>query len=301
MMTLVLALSLMQAPASAEATAGRPAGQEAPAPEVISLWPGTAPGEPGPGGEDKVEKNSVTNVTRPTIAVYHPAKDKNTGAAIVVAPGGGYRVLAIAHEGTQVAEWLTSIGVTCVLLRYRVPRRPDDAEDKLPLQDAQRAISLTRSKAADWGVDPARIGLLGFSAGGHLTANAATNSDQRAYAAVDDADKASCRPDLAVMVYPGGILDKTDKDKLRDQIRVSKDTPPSFLVVSTDDQGSAPGTVRLYLALRAAGVPAELHVYATGGHGYGMRKMDKPCASWPQRCEEWMRSRGFLGGPEPKK
>jgi acetyl esterase/lipase len=291
MMTLVLALSMLQAAAPAA---------DAPQPELIPLWPGTAPGEPGPGGLDKVEKNSVTNVTRPTITVYRPAKN-NTGAAVVIAPGGGYRVLAIAHEGTDVAEWLTSIGVTAVLLRYRVPRRPEDSEDRLPLEDAQRALSLTRSRAADWGVDPARIGLLGFSAGGHLAANAATNFDRRAYDAVDDADRASCRPDFAVMVYPGGILDQNDKEKLREQIRVSKDTPPSFLVVSTDDQGSPPGTVRLYLALRAAGVPAELHVYATGGHGYGMRKMDKPCATWPQRCEEWMRSRGFLAPSDAKK
>jgi len=270
-------------------------------PDVIPLWPGQVPGETAPAGEDKIEKGSVVGVTRPTIAVYRPAKDKDTGAAIVVAPGGGYRVLAITHEGTDVAAWLTSIGVTAVLLRYRVPRRPDDAEDKLPLQDAQRAISVVRSKAAEWGVDPARIGFLGFSAGGHLTANVSTNFDRRAYDAVDDADKASCRPDFAVLVYPGGILDKQDKEKLRDQIRVSKETPPSFLVVSTDDQGSAPGTVRLYLALRAAGVPAELHVYATGGHGYGMRKTDKPCASWPQRCEEWLRSRGLLKSAEAGK
>jgi acetyl esterase/lipase len=241
-----------------------------------------------------MEKGGVVSVTRPTLAVYRPAKDKDTGAAIVVAPGGGYRMLAITHEGTDVASWLTSIGVTAVLLRYRVPRRPDDAEDRLPLQDAQRAVSIVRSKAPDWGVDPARIGFLGFSAGGHLTANVSTNSDKRAYEAVDDSDKASCRPDFAVLIYPGGILDKQDKEKIRDQIRISKDTPPSFLVVSTDDNGSAPGTVKLYLALRAAGVPAELHVYATGGHGYGMRKMDKPCASWPQRCEEWMKSRGLL-------
>ncbi|MBI3855704.1 MAG: alpha/beta hydrolase [Planctomycetes bacterium] len=280
MMTLLLALSLL--------------AQDAPKPEVIQLWPGQAPGEPGPGGEDKMEKGGVVNVTRPTIAVYHPAKDKNSGAAVVVAPGGGYRMLAITHEGTDVAAWLTSAGITAVLLRYRVPRRPDDAEDKLPLQDAQRAMSLTRSKAAEWGVDPARIGFMGFSAGGHLTANVSTNYDRRAYDAVDDADKASCRPDFAVLIYPGGILDKQDKEKLRDQIRVTKDTPPSFLAVATDDQGSAPGTVRLYLALRAAGVPAELHIYGAGGHGFGMRKMDKPCASWPQRCEEWMRSRGLL-------
>lgn len=273
--------------------------QDPPKPEVIQLWPGTAPGEPGPGGEDKMEKGGVVNVTRPTIAVYHPPKDKDTGAAMIVAPGGGYRMLAIAHEGTDVAAWLTSIGVTAVLLRYRVPRRPDDSEDKLPLQDAQRAISIVRSKALEWGLDPVRIGMVGFSAGGHLAANASTNYDRRAYDAIDDADKASCKPDFAVLIYPGGILDKNDKEKLRDQIRVTKDTPPSFLAVATDDQGSAPGTVRMYLALRAAGVPAELHVYAVGGHGFGMRKMDKPCAAWPQRCEEWMRSRGLLKAAAP--
>ncbi len=280
MMTLLLACAL--------------AVQEAPKPEVLPLWPGQAPGESGPQGEDKIEKGSVVHVTRPTLAVYRPAKDKDTGAAVVVAPGGGYRVLAITHEGTDVASWLTSIGVTAVLLRYRVPKRPDDADNKLPLQDAQRAISIVRSKAGDWRIDPARIGFLGFSAGGHLTANVSTNYDRRAYEAVDDADKASCRPDFAVLVYPGGIVEKENPEKLRDQIRVTKDTPPSFLVVSSDDAGSAPGTLRLYLALRAAGVPAELHVYATGGHGYGMRKVDKPCATWPQRCEDWMRSRGLL-------
>jgi acetyl esterase/lipase len=287
MMTLVLALALC--------------AQDAKPPEILPLWPGQAPGESAAPGEDKIEKGSVVNVTRPTIAVYRPAKDKDTGAAIVVAPGGGYRVLAITHEGTDVAAWLTSIGVTAVLLRYRVPRRPGDDDDKLPLQDAQRAISIVRSKAADWGIDPARIGFLGFSAGGHLTANVSTNYDRRAYDAVDDADKASCRPDFAVLVYPGGVLNKQDKEKLRDQIRVTKETPPCFLVVSTDDNGSAPGTVKLYLALRAAGVPAELHVYATGGHGYGMRKGDKPCASWPQRCEEWLRSRGLLKAAETGK
>ena len=287
MMTLLLACAL--------------AVQDAPKPEIIQLWPGQAPGDSGPQGEDKIEKGSVVGVTRPTLAVYRPAKDKDTGAAIVVAPGGGYRVLAITHEGTDVAAWLTSIGVTAVLLRYRVPKRPDDADNKLPLQDAQRAISIVRTKAAEWGIDPARIGFLGFSAGGHLTANVSTNYDRRAYDAIDDADKASCRPDFAVLVYPGGIVDKQEPEKLREQIRVTKDTPPSFLAVSSDDTGSAPGTVRLYLALKAAGVPAELHVYATGGHGYGMRKVDKPCASWPQRCEDWMRSRGLLKSAESGK
>jgi acetyl esterase/lipase len=264
-------------------------------PAPLDLWPGTPPGEASAPGEDKIEgKARVTYVGRPTIAVHRPPKDKDTGTAVVVAPGGGYRVLAFEHEGTDVAAWLTSIGVTCVLLKYRVPRRPGDDENLLPLQDAQRAISVTRAKAAEWGVDPSRIGLLGFSAGGHLTANAATNYDRRAYAPVDAADQASCRPDFAVLVYPGGVLDKQDPTKLSPQLRVSKDTPPSFLVVSADDKGSAPGTLRIYLALREAGVPAELHVYETGGHGYGMRKGEKPHQAWPLRCEEWLRGRGLL-------
>ena len=262
-------------------------------PVVVDLWPGKVPGETEEPGADKIENGwKVTYVGRPTASVYKPAKPN--GTAIVVAPGGGYRMLAYQHEGTDVATWLTSVGVTVVLLKYRVPRRPGDDDAMLPLKDAQRAISLTRAKAAEWGVDPARIGLLGFSAGGHLTAHAATNGDQRAYEAVDASDKASCRPDFAVMIYPGGVLDKGEPAKLAARIRVSKDTPPSFLAVSTDDKGSAPGTLRLYEALRDAGVAAELHVFEAGGHGYGMRKGEKPHNAWPARCEDWMRARGLL-------
>jgi acetyl esterase/lipase len=260
-------------------------------PVVVELWPGKVPGEAEEPKPDAVENGwKVTYVGRPTVSVYKPSTPN--GAALVVAPGGGYRMLAYQHEGTDVAAWLTSLGVTCVLLKYRVPRRPGDDDALLPLRDAQRAISLTRAKAADWGVDPARIGLLGFSAGGHLTIHAATQ--ERAYEAVDDADKASCRPDFAVMIYPGGVLDKADPSKLAPRLKVSKETPPSFLVVSTDDKGSAPGTLRLYQALREAAVPVELHVFEGGGHGYGMRKGEKPHHAWPARCEDWMRSRGLL-------
>jgi len=267
-------------------------------PKPIDLWPARPPGDPE-GIEEKVTPGErgikqVASTGRPTIAVYSPAKDRNTGAAIVVAPGGGYRVLAFEHEGTQVGEWLASIGVTAVLLKYRVPRRPGDDDNKAPLQDAQRALSLTRSKAAEWGVDPARIGILGFSAGGHLAANASMNYDQRAYEAVDDADKASCRPDFAVLIYPGGVLDRQDKEKLSAQMRITKETPPAFLAVSTDDKGSAAGTLKLFQGLRDAGVSAELHVFATGGHGWGMRKSDQTFGGWTARCEEWMRARGLF-------
>jgi acetyl esterase/lipase len=275
------------------------AAQEAQKPLVLELWPSRIPGEAADPLEEKFtpgEKGPkrVDSVGKPTITIYRPAKEKDTGAAIVVAPGGGYRMLAFEHEGTMVSDWLTSIGVTCVLLRYRVPQRPGDGENKLPLQDAQRALSLARSRSADWGIDPARIGILGFSAGGHLAANASTNYDRRAYDAVDDSDKAACRPDFAVLIYPGGVLDRQDKEKLSPQMRVTKETPPAFLAVAADDKGSAPGTLKLFQALRDAGVSAELHVYAAGGHGFGMRRSDQPWAAWPQRCEEWMRSRGFL-------
>src|SRR5579864_4535989 len=240
-------------------------------PKPTDLWPGKPPGDPD-GIEEKVTPGErgikqVASTGHPTIAIYSPAKDKNTGAAIIVAPGGGYRVLAFEHEGTQVGEWLASIGVTAVLLKYRVPQRPGDAENRAPLQDAQRAISLTRSKAVEWGIDPGRIGILGFSAGGHLAANASMNYDHRAYEAVDSADQASCRPDFAVLIYPGGVLDRQDKEKLSAQMRITKETPPTFLAVSSDDKGSAAGTIKLYQGLRDAGVSAELHIFATGGHG----------------------------------
>ena len=276
------------------------------APTVIPLWPGTAPGEKGdvkpeqftPDKNDKSKLTKmITNVSKPTVSVYRPASDKNTGAAVVIAPGGGYNLLAYEHEGTQVAEWLQSIGVTGVLLKYRVPRREGTPAGTPPmgaLQDAQRAISTVRSRAKEWDIDPARVGMLGFSAGGHLTTWAATNPDQRSYDAVDDTDKASCRPDFAVMIYPGGVVERDTKDKFRPEIRVSKDVPPSFLAVSADDKGSFYSTVSLALALRETGVPVELHVYEAGGHGWGMRKADKTHANWTRDCADWMRSRGLL-------
>jgi len=272
-------------------------------PKPVDLWPGKPPGDPD-GIEEKNTPGDrglkrVDSTGHPTYLVYSPAKEKNTGAAIVVAPGGGYRMLAFEHEGTQVGEWLASIGVTAVLLKYRVPQRPGDGENKAPLQDAQRTISLTRSKAAEWGIDPARIGILGFSAGGHLAANASMNYDHRAYDAVDDADKLSCRPDFAVLIYPGGVLDREDKTKLSAQMRITPDTPPSFLAVSGDDKGSSAGTLRLFQGLRDQGVSAELHVFASGGHGWGMRKSDQTFGGWTARCEEWMRARGLLKAAAP--
>lgn len=273
-------------------------------PSVIDVWPGKAPGDKGDVGEEKVQDSKpgekqvkrITNVSRPTLTVFKPAKEKDTGAAVVIAPGGGYNILAWDLEGEEVAVWLNSVGVTGVVLKYRVPRRPETPKDAAPPQaqmDAQRALSLVRGKAKDWGLDPKRVGMLGFSAGGHLTAWASTNYDKRAYEPVDEIDKVSCRPDFTVLVYPAYLTAK-GKDELAPDIRVTKETPPTFFAHAGDDAVSAENSVVMYLALKKLKVPAELHIYASGGHGFGLRPGDKPCSTWPQRCGEWMKAQGFL-------
>ncbi|MGH7173036.1 MAG: alpha/beta hydrolase [Gemmataceae bacterium] len=274
--------------------------QSAEKPEVLDVWPGKPPGETKPIGEEKMEDSKgvkrITNVSKPTLTIFRPAKDKDTGAAVVICPGGGYNILAWDLEGTEVADWLNSIGVTGIVLKYRVPRRADQPKDKPPLgalQDAQRALSLVRSKAKEWKIDPKRIGILGFSAGGHLAAWASTNFDKRAYETRDDIDKVDCRPDFAVLVYPGGVVPK-GKEEMAEEIRVRKECPPMFFAHAGNDRVTPENSVRMYLALKRAGVPAELHVYATGGHGFGLRPSKNPCSTWPKSCEAWLRSQGLL-------
>jgi acetyl esterase/lipase len=274
-------------------------------PTVLKLWPATPPGEVGKIAEEaaktakregKTVVTSLTNISNPTLSVYPAPRGKNTGVAILVCPGGGYTNLAWDHEGEQVAAWLNSIGVTAAVLKYRVPRREGTPRDQPPIQalmDAQRAMGLIRSKAKEWEVDPARVGILGFSAGGHLTAWVSTNYDKRAYEPVDEADKESSKPDFAIPIYPGGVL-KRGTSEIAPEIKVNSQTPPSFLVVATDDKGSIDNTIQYYLALKRAGVPAELHVYENGGHGFGLRPTGKNSATWPKRCEEWLDSRGIL-------
>jgi acetyl esterase/lipase len=275
-------------------------------PTVVKLWPGKAPGETKDIGAEKyqetkkgqLEVKRLANVSEPTIAIYSPPKDKNTGVAVVVAPGGGYNILAIEHEGTDVCEWLNKLGVTAVLLKYRVPRRDMQMPDNLAMiQDAQRAISLVRSKQTELGIDPTRVGMLGFSAGGHLTACTALTK-KRLYDKMDKTDEVfSHEPNFAILVYPAYLVDK--EGKLKPEFEVKKDSPPMFFAHSSDDGVTSENSVAMYSALKKNGVPAELHLYASGGHGYGMRKTAHPCSTWPDRAADWMKSRGLLEKPKP--
>jgi len=281
-------------------------------PLVVELWPGKIPDEIGNIGAEKflmspkldrkqVEVTEptrmVTNVSKPSITIYWPAKDKETRTAMLICPGGGYWNLYWQLEGEEVAAWLNSQGVTGIILKYRVPRQPDEPKAepaRRPLLDAQRAVSLVRSKAGQWGINPKRIGMIGFSAGGHLALATATRFEKRTYEPVDAIDEVSCRPDFAVLCYPGYLKDK-DKDELAPWLHIPAGTPPIFLVHGGDDLISSPNhSVVTYMALQRAGVPAELHIYATAAHDFGVRPNDRPCSTWTQSCATWMRHQGLL-------
>jgi len=284
------------------ATTGLAAAPAAP----IPLWPKEAPGEKGGLGEEKdttgakgglVAGKSVIrlgNVSQPTLTIYRPTKDKDTGAAVIICPGGGYNILAYDLEGSEICEWLNSIGVTGVLLKYRVPKRPGLEKHTAALQDAQRAVGLVRSRVTELGLDPKRIGILGFSAGGHLAAAACNNFDKRTYEPVDEADKASCRPDFAFLIYPAYLTVKEQGDKVSPELPITANTPQTFLAMTQDDGVRVESALFYYLALKQAKVPAELHLYPTGGHGYGLRPSTHGVTTWPKRAEEWMATRGLL-------
>lgn len=268
----------------------------------IELWPSTPPGRIAAKGEEldttnekgnKVAGKSVIrlgNVSKPTLTIYQPPAEKNTGAAVLICPGGGYSILAYDLEGTEVCEWLNSIGVTAGLLKYRVPKSEGDPRPIEALQDAQRAMSLLRSRAADLGIDEKRIGVLGFSAGGHLSARLSTNNVTRAYEAVDEVDKVTCRPDFAVLVYPAYLIHKEAEKELP----VDAQTPRTFLTMAADDPVDADNVLKYALALKHAKVPVELHLYPSGGHGFGLRRTEAACTQWPDRAAEWMRSQGLI-------
>jgi acetyl esterase/lipase len=214
---------------------------------------------------------------------------------VAVFPGGGYSILAMDLEGTEVCAWLNSIGINCALVKYRVPVRPGLPRYGPPLQDAQRALGILRHRAAEWGLDPKRIGILGFSAGGHLVAALSTNFHTRTYPPIDEADKLSCRPDFTLLIYPAYLTAKSEHGPvLAPELPVTADTPPSFLIQAEDDSVGVENTLVYYAALRAAKVPAEAHLYPTGGHGYGLRSTATPITGWPRLAEAWLRSLGVM-------
>ena len=268
---------------------------------VIDVWPGKAPGETKeigpeeqrpPQAKQRPDVQRLTNVSKPTLTLYQPSANKRNGAAVIICPGGGYSILAWDLEGTEIAEWLNSIGVTAAVLKYRVPRREGDTANKLPLMDAQRAMSLVRSKASELSLDPRRIGMLGFSAGGNLAAATCLKYGERQYDKLDSIDDVSSRPDFGVLIYPAYLSDNSGN--LRPEYQPTKETPPMFFALALDDRVAVDGSIAMTKTLKGAGVPAELHIYDAGGHGFGMRKSEFPCHTWTARCAEWLGHRGFL-------
>lgn len=283
----------------------------APAPLVLDVWPGTPPGEtkalPPEGDTTKDDGRMVGgrrvirigNVSTPQFAVYQPAKDKASGAAVVICPGGGFNILAYDLEGTEVAAWLNSIGVTAVVLKYRVPARDPQKRWLAPVQDAQRAMSLVRSNASAWGLDPKRIGILGFSAGGATAGYTALFRDARQYPAIDAVDAVSSRPDFALLIYTAYFVER-GQTTLNPALPVTftADAPPMFFVHAFDDGIPVQNALLAAAELRKVNVPVELHVYDTGGHGYGLRPVPElPVTTWPQRAEAWLARRGLLKKP----
>ena len=280
-------------------------------PPVVDVWPGKVPGDVGIEGQEKSRIHNsplvgptklITNVTRPTLTIYQPPKEKNTGTAMIICPGGGYHDLYWELEGEEVAAWLNSVGLTGVILKYRCPRRPGDVKGEPPLGptiDAQRAVSLVRSRASEWKINPQRIGMVGFSAGGHLVIATSTSFEKRLYEPIDAVDQASCRPDFGVACY-SGYLKARDKDEISAGIRIPEGTPPIFLAHASDDSEKVGGSISehsaiMYIALKRAGVPTELHIYASGNHDFGVRqRADLLTSSWPQLCLNWLRSRDLL-------
>ena len=271
--------------------------------KVELLWLQGAPGAKGQADNDK-----------PTLTISLPPADQATGAAVVICPGGGYGHLAMGHEGIDIGQWFNSFGVAAFVLKYR--HHGSGYRHPAPLEDAQRAIRTVRARAAEWKVDPQRLGILGFSAGGHLASSAGTHFDQGKIAAVDPIERVGCRPDFLILCYPvislttpfthqgskqnllGENPDPKLVESLSSELQVTPETPPTFLFHTDADAGvAAENSVLFYLALRKAKVPAEMHLYEKGPHGVGLARNLPGVSSWPDRCVDWMRGRGLL---EPK-
>src|SRR5215472_584525 len=287
--------------------------QPSPGHTQVPIWPEAVPDAQPVAGPEVAKTTGkeflvagrpatgVSNVSRPTMTVYSPS-GKNTGAAVVVFPGGGYQGLAIDLEGTEVCDWLTPRGITCVLLKYRVtdvgsyPKSGPYPESPIALEDAQRTMGLVRLHAAEWHIDPHKIGVLGFSAGGHLSAAISTHFDKRLYTPVDLADKESCRPDFVVALYPGHMMENTTKNfELNPAVPVTAKTPPTFILQAEDDPvDSINNSLIYYIALKNAGVPVEMHLYAQGKHAFGFRPTNFPITRWPALVETWLRTIGII-------
>jgi acetyl esterase/lipase len=279
----------------------------------IPIWPNGAPGA-AKAASAAAEADTTTakdnliagkplirlgNVSVPTITYYAPKHAKGPAPAIVVFPGGGYHILAMDLEGTEVCDWLNEAGLACVLLKYRVPDSGPFPKSSAALQDAQRAVGLVRQHASDWGIDPKKVGVLGFSAGGHLVAALSTHFDKRLYDRVDGADDLSCRPDFAVVIYPG-YLALADKNMAPNpDIEPTAQTPPTFLVQAEDDPVHVENATTYFLQLKKAKVPAELHIYSEGGHGYGLRRTTLPVTTWPDTMEIWLHTIHVLAAAQP--
>ena len=290
-LTFLLSLMLSTSGLFAQKAAWEPA----PGHVTLALWPrrqiGAEPEVDITTAKDAVIAGKpvvrLTNVSNPTITLYSPT-GKNSGAAVVVFPGGAYRVLAIDLEGTEVCDWLTSIGVTCVLLKYRVPDSGPLPKSSAALEDAQRAVGMVRAHAAEWQIDPQRVGVLGFSAGAHLAVALSTHFDKRLYDPIDAADQVSCRPDFAVIVYPGYLALSEQNFAANPEIHVTDKTPPTFIVQTEDDPVHVENSTVYFLELKQAKVPVEMHLYSQGGHGYGLRRTELPVTAWPELVEKWM-------------
>jgi acetyl esterase/lipase len=304
--------------ATQEATAARsahaPAWQPARGTITLPLWPGIPPdgrtseGQPrnpahGPEvnttrpGDQLIAGRPVIrlgNVSHPTLTLY-PAKSNNSRAAVLVFPGGAYKILAIDLEGTEVCTWLNSIGVNCILVKYRVPNSGPYPDSAAALQDAQRAMGLVRAHAEQWKIDPDRVGVLGFSAGGHLAAAISTHHTERAYPPVDAADKLSCKPDFAVILYPGYLAIAESHFAFNPNLPVNSRTPPTYLLQTEDDHvAHVESSIAYFMALKKADVPAELHIYTSGVHGYGLRRTALPVTRWPRSVARWFSTIGIL-------
>ncbi len=284
-------------------------------PLVQNLWPGTPPGPAAKVGGEETDITKPTdkliagrriiklaNVGTPQMHVYLAPKDKANGGAVLVCPGGGYNILAWDLEGTEIAEWLNSIGFAAVVVKYRVPTASHGEELNEqgtmpmkalgPVMDSQRALSLTRAHASEWGLDPKRVGIMGFSAGGATAGITALQKGTRAYAKADAGDEQSCGADFALLIYPAYMVDKKTGEK-NPFVKVDQDTPPMFLIMAQDDPVDCRNCLVLYTDLTNAKVPAEMHLFPKGGHGYGLRPTELPVTHWSDRAAAWLKDMGF--------